>query len=83
MAFDVEFSELAAAKFRKLDEPVRKRIGAALLHAAENPGSHFKRLTGVQAYTLRIGDLRGIADIDVERQTLYVLTLGHRSTVYG
>jgi mRNA interferase RelE/StbE len=81
--FEVELSELAAAKFKKLDAPVRKRIGTALQRAAANPARHFKRLTGVQAYTLRVGDWRVIADIDVDREVIHVLTLGHRSTIYG
>lgn len=83
MAFDVELSELAAEKFRKLDAPVRKRIGATLTRAAADPSRHFKRLTAVEAYTLRVGDWRVIADIAWEEQIIYVLTLGHRSTVYG
>lgn len=83
MPFDVELSEVAATKFRKLDAPVRKRIGAALLRAAENPDRYFKRFTGIEGYTLRVGDWRVIADIDHENEIVYVLTLGHRSTVYG
>lgn len=82
MGFEIELTELAAAKFRKLDAPVRMRIGAALQRAAANPARHFKRLTGVQAYTLRVGDWRVIADIDEEREIVHVLTIGHRSGVY-
>lgn len=83
MPFEVELSELSAGKFAKLDATVRGRIGKALLRAAKDPRRHFKRLTGVDAYSLRIGDWRVIADIDWNSETVYVLTLGHRSTVYG
>lgn len=81
--FAVEFSELAAAKFRKLDRPVRERIAAKLRAVAKDPARHLKRLSGVEAFTLRIGDWRLILDVDWDGEILTVLTLGHRSTVYG
>ena len=73
---------MAAKKFRKLDQPVRDRVAAKTRAVAEDPARHLTRLRSVAAYKLRVGDHRVILDVDWEGQALYVLTLGHRSTVY-
>ncbi len=78
----MEFSELAAAKFRKLDRPVREHIAKKLHDVAGDPRRHLTRLASVDAYRLRVGDYRVIVDVDWEREIVHVLTLGHRSTVY-
>ena len=82
LAFRVEFSQLAASKFRKLDKAVRNRIATKLRQVAEDPGHHLTRLSSVEAYKLRVGDYRVIIDADWSGKILYVVTLGHRSTAY-
>ncbi|HYS72100.1 MAG TPA: type II toxin-antitoxin system RelE/ParE family toxin [Thermoplasmata archaeon] len=82
MAFRVEFSALAANKFRKLERPTRNRITAKLRDVADDPARHLTKLRSVDAFRLRVGDHRVILDVDWEGRVLYVLTLGHRSTVY-
>jgi mRNA interferase RelE/StbE len=78
----VEFSELAAGKFRKLDRSVRDRIAKKLRDTADDPRRFLSRLASVEAYRLRVGDYRIIVDVDWDREIIHVLTLGHRSTVY-
>ncbi len=78
----MKFSELAVAKFRKLDRSVRKRIAKKLRDTAGDPRRFLTRLTSVEAYRLRVGDYRVIVDVDWEREIILVLTLGHRSIVY-
>lgn len=78
----MEFSELAAEKFRKLDRSVRDRIARKLRDTAEDPRRFLTRLASVEAYRLRVGDYRVIVDVDWDREIIHVLTLGHRSTVY-
>ena len=78
----MEFSELAAKKFRKLDPSVRDRIGKKLRDTAEDPRRFLTRLASVDAYRLRVGDYRVIVDVDWDHEMIHVLTLGHRSTVY-
>ncbi len=78
----MDFSELAAAKFRKLDRPVRERIAKKLHDVAKDPRRYLTRLATVQAYRLRVGVYRVIVDVDWEREMVHVLTLGHRSAVY-
>lgn len=78
----MEFSELAAEKFRTLDRSVRDRIAKKLRETAEDPRRFLTRLASVEAYRLRVGDYRVIVDVDWEREIVHVLTLGHRSTGY-
>lgn len=82
MLFKVEFAELAAEKFRKLPHSVQDQIAKKLRQVAEKPRRFLVRLTDVEGFRLRIGDYRLVLDVDWKSTTLYVLTLGHRSTVY-
>ncbi|EQD30297.1 addiction module toxin, RelE/StbE family [mine drainage metagenome] len=82
MAFHVELSELAAERLRKLDGSLRDRIVRKLEQAAKEPSRFLERLSAVESYKLRVGDHRIIIDVDWKAETLYVLTLGHRSVVY-
>jgi mRNA interferase RelE/StbE len=81
--FQVELTELARAKLGKLDSRTRVRIVRKLRQAAENPSRSLERLSSVESYKLRVGDYRIIIDVDWKRRILFVLTLGHRSTIYG
>jgi mRNA interferase RelE/StbE len=78
----VEFSQLAAEKFRKLDKAVKERIARKLTIVAQEPARYLTRLSSVEAYKLRVGDYGVIVDVDWEEKVVYVLTLGHRSTIY-
>ena len=78
----MEFAELAAKKFRRLDRSVRDRIAKRLRDTAEDPRRFLTRLASVDAYRLRVGDYRVIVDVDWDHEIIHVLTIGHRSTVY-
>ena len=87
MAWTIEFLTSAAKQFKKLDPPIQKRILQYLrerIAEAEDPRQHGKPLSGDQAGRLRyrIGDYRLICQIEDERLTVLVLTVGHRREVY-
>ncbi len=82
MPFRVEFTELAAEKFRRLDKTVRERITTKLREVAKSPRRHISSMRGIGAFKIRVGDYRLIADIDWAEEVVYILTLGHRSIVY-
>ena len=82
MAFRVEFSELAAEEFRKLDKPVRERMARKLRTVALDPARYLTRLRSVEAFKIRVGDYRAIVDVDWQQRIVDVLSVGHRSTVY-
>jgi mRNA interferase RelE/StbE len=55
---------------------------AKLEVVAKSPDRYLSRLSSLDAFKLRVGDYRLIIDMNRERKMLYVITLGHRSTVY-
>jgi len=40
------------------------------------------RMQGVQAFRLRVGDYRVIYEFDVEKNELYLITVGNRREIY-
>lgn len=82
LSFQVEFSQLAAERFDKLGRSVQERLIRKLQQVAKNPRRYLSRLRGVDAFKIRVGDYRIIVDVDWEEETVYVLTLGHRRTIY-
>ena len=77
---DVLLSETARDRLSDLEADVRERIKDALREI--NPDRDLSRLSGEDVYKCRVGDYRVIADWDRQEDTVYVLTVGHRSTVY-
>ena len=47
-----------------------------------DPFSYFDKLTGINAYKLRVGDYRVIADIDKTEIKIIVVKIGHRKNIY-
>lgn len=85
MAWTIEFLSSAAKQFKKLDPPVQKRILQFLRQrVSEDPHQYGKPLSGGHAGKLRyrVGDYRLICQIEEERLTVLVLTVGHRREVY-
>ena len=77
---DVLLSERARDRLSDLESEPRGRIKDAL--QGIHPERDLSKLSGEDAYKLRVGDYRVIADWDREEDTVYVLTLGHRRNVY-
>lgn len=78
----MEFSQLAADRFVKLEGEVQEELVKKIQQVAESPRHYLTRLRGVDAFKIRAGNYRIIVDVDWEKEAIYVLTLGHRSTVY-
>jgi mRNA-degrading endonuclease RelE of RelBE toxin-antitoxin system len=68
--------------FRTVTMNPDTRIAKKLREVAENPKRHVSSLRSIGAFKIRVGDYRLIADIDWTEEVVYVLTLGHRSTIY-
>jgi len=49
---------------------------------ALDPARYLTRLRSVEAFKIRVGDYRAIVDVDWQQRIVYVLSVGHRSTVY-
>ncbi|MGI0130750.1 MAG: type II toxin-antitoxin system RelE family toxin, partial [Thermoplasmata archaeon] len=61
---------------------VSRRIFERVGQLSSDPFRSVRRLAGVSAYRLRIGNYRVIFDIDQGRLRVLVLDVGHRKSVY-
>jgi len=83
MRYQVTVTPAADRSIAKLPREVRRRITEHLVALAENPrppGSI--KLTGQDAYRIRVGDYRIIYTIQDDRLIVLVVDVGHRRDVY-
>jgi mRNA interferase RelE/StbE len=81
--YKVVVEKRAEKEISKLDKKATGRIREAIdsLEIDPKPPSS-KRLVGVEAYRLRVGDYRIIYEIAEKIVTIYVVKVGHRKDVY-
>lgn len=73
--FDQRFFDLPKDK----PEKIQKRIDELGLNLRK---FKHQRLQGVDVFKLRIGDFRVIYEFNIERNELFLLTMGNRRDVY-
>ncbi|HLU82720.1 MAG TPA: type II toxin-antitoxin system RelE/ParE family toxin [Trueperaceae bacterium] len=81
--YRLEFRPAAIRALRQLDAVSASRVrGAIALLASEPrpPGS--RKLSGRDAYRVRVGDYRIIYTIDDPKRIVVVVLIGHRKDVY-
>ncbi len=71
------------AAFFKLDARARQQIEAKITEV----GSRLRqfphhRLKGLPEFRLRVGDYRVIYQFDLSKNTIYLVTVGHRREIY-
>lgn len=83
MSYTVELTTRAEKALRKLDKPIRRRVLAALDQLATTPRPPgCIKLTGAQAWRIRVGDWRIIYEVHDDRLVVLILDVAHRSVVY-
>lgn len=83
LMYRLEFRPAAIRALRQLDAVSASRVrGAIALLASEPrpPGS--RKLSGRDAYRVRVGDYRIIYTIDDPKRIVVVVLIGHRRDVY-
>jgi mRNA interferase RelE/StbE len=71
------------ARFFKLPASVRERLEAKISELGTKLETFpHHRLKGSSDCRLRVGDYRVIYNFDIQKNRLYLITLGHRSEVY-
>ncbi len=88
MTYRVEFTERAKKDLKKLDKYTASLILGWVrknLEGCENPRLHGKGLVANRSgqWRYRIGDYRLLAEINDDKITILVLTIGHRRDVYN
>jgi len=82
MTFEVRWTESSFKKLEKLNRQTQKRIIEKLDEAAADPFVIAKRLSGVNLYSIRVGDYRVITSIERQKMLILVVEVGHRSKIY-
>lgn len=80
--FKIVWTEKASKESENLQDTISVRITKKIDELMENPFSKIKRLKGVSAFSLRVGDYRVILDIDAKDKIIYILNIGHRKNIY-
>lgn len=82
MTFEIRWTESSFKKLQKLDRVVQTRIIEKLDEAASDPFDVAKKLTGVNLYSIRVGDYRVIVSIEKNKMIVFIIDLGNRSKIY-
>ena len=80
--YEIVFSNKAERQLKKLEREMQNRIISCLERARIRPEAHFKKLVGEEAYSLRVGHYRIIADIERKKLLILVLKIGPRKKIY-
>ncbi len=81
--YRIEFRKAAVRALRKMEPELQARIrGAVALLAVDPRPPGALKLSGRDAYRLRIGSYRLIYTIQDDRLIIVVVAIGHRSSVY-
>ncbi len=85
MTFSVIYTERARWDLKKLSPEMARACIRAISRIKDDPWSFAKKLKGSKKaplFSLRIGDYRAIMSIEDDRLIVFVLEIGHRSSIY-
>ncbi|MFH1229285.1 MAG: type II toxin-antitoxin system RelE/ParE family toxin [Candidatus Aenigmatarchaeota archaeon] len=80
--YDVRWSETAIRELAKLPKAVSRRIIEKVEFISNDPYIFVNKLKGFDLYKLRVGNYRVIMSIERNKMIIFVLEVGHRSTIY-
>ncbi len=83
MPYEILYSDTGAEDLASLDVMMQKRAKKKLEAIRSNPYIYVKRLSGVDLFSLRVGDYRILMDIKNNKMIIFVVKIGHRKGVYG
>ena len=82
MTYEIKWSDTSLKQLEKLDKALAKRIIDKVESVVEDPFSFVKKLKGLDLYRLRVGNYRVIVSIESSKLIIFVLEVGHRSSIY-
>jgi len=81
--YSIVIEKSAQKSLSKISQPFQDRIVEAIRLLSDNPRpSGVKKLTGRDAWRIRIADYRVIYEINDEQLIILVIVIGHRKKVY-
>ncbi len=83
MKYSLEILRKAQKQLSKIDKNERARIVESIRELAANPRpTGCTKLSGREAWRIRVGSYRVIYEIHDNRLLVLILTIGHRREVY-
>lgn len=83
MSYRIVISKRAKSELANVQQRDRIRLEQALYLLSQNPTPpNSKKLIGLEARRVRVGDYRIVYEIIQEQLVVYVIHVGHRSDVY-
>ena len=83
MTYTVLICKSAQKNLARLESSIQNRITDAIRDLANNPRpAGTKKLTGREAWRIRIGDYRIIYEIHDDQLIVLVVVVGHRREIY-
>ena len=83
MTYQLLIKPSARKELEQLSDSILRRIDEAIVKLSNHPrpvGS--KKLVGAPLHRIRIGTYRVVYEIDDNRKTVTIVTVGHRGDVY-
>jgi len=80
--YSIELTRNSEKEFDKLPKDMQIRLVNVLERIKINPFHFIKRKEGTDDFILRIGDYRAIVEVDISKQLIYVVKIGHRKSIY-
>lgn len=84
MSYRIEVAAAALRQLRKLDQPARRRVQAAIELLAQEPRpAGAKKLVGGEGeWRVRTGDYRIVYEVHDDVLLVLVIAVGHRRDIY-
>jgi mRNA interferase RelE/StbE len=83
LSYAVLIERRAQRALSRITQQDQDRIAAAIRGLADEPRPHgVKKLTGREAWRIRVGDYRVLYEIHDDRLVVLVVEIGHRRQVY-
>ena len=80
--YEVVVSKSAKKDLQALPEEVQQRVIAVLERISVSPQRHARRLSGMDAFRVRVGKHRIIISINELAKRIEVLRIGNRESIY-
>jgi mRNA interferase RelE/StbE len=85
MTFSVIYTTRARRDLKQLPREITQKCIRVISNIKEDPFPFVKKLKGSRQaplYSLRIGEYRAILSIENDRLILFIVEIGHRSSIY-
>ena len=83
MKYDLTIEKSAQKYLAKITEPFQSKIIDKIYALANDPHYNAIKLTGRDAYRIRVGNYRVIYEINNDELIILVVSIGHRKNVYN